>query len=109
MSLKFCANLSFLFTENTPTILEKFRLASKAGFKAVEHACPSKSEASIEQMANVQKETGLEVALINISSGVVPNGGFGCASFPDMHNEFKENLDTTIKYANALNCKKYNT
>lgn len=40
MVLKFCANLSFMFTQETDNLLERYQLASQAGFKAVECAFP---------------------------------------------------------------------
>lgn len=67
MSLRFCANLNFLFCENGGTIIEKFRLAKAAGFRGVEIACPD--QFSKDEIAAAQKENGLDVALINISLG----------------------------------------
>lgn len=67
MSLRFCANLNFLFCENGGTVLDKFRLAKAAGFRGVEIACPE--QLSKEEVAVVQKENQLEVALMNISLG----------------------------------------
>lgn len=67
MSLKFSANLNFLFTENGSTTLQRFRLARQAGFKAVETGFGA--DVSVEDAAAVQRETGLEVALLNISLG----------------------------------------
>lgn len=67
MSLKFCANLNFLFTENGAHILDRFRLAKQAGFKAVENGFPA--SVSVAEAVAVQKETGLEVALLNICLG----------------------------------------
>lgn len=40
MVLKFCANLSLMFTEKTDNLLERYQLASQAGFKAVEFTFP---------------------------------------------------------------------
>lgn len=67
MSLRFCANLNFLFCETGGTILDKFRLAKAAGFRGVEMACPD--QFNKEEVAAVQNENQLEVALINISLG----------------------------------------
>lgn len=43
---------------------------------------------------------------INYFKGDVPSDQFGCASFPDREEDFKKNLDETIKYAKGLECKK---
>lgn len=67
MSLRFCANLNFLFCENGVSALEKFRLAKAAGFRGVEMACPD--QFSKDEVAAAQKENGLDVVLLNISLG----------------------------------------
>lgn len=67
MSLRFCANLNFLFCENGVSVLEKFRLAKAAGFRAVEMGCPD--QFSKDEVVAAQKENGLEVVLLNISLG----------------------------------------
>lgn len=67
MALKFCANLNFLFVENSTPMLERFRLAKLAGFRAVENGFPV--DVSVDDAVRVQKETGLEVVLINICTG----------------------------------------
>lgn len=41
MSLKFCANLNFMFGENGVNLLEKYRRAHKAGFHGVETGFPT--------------------------------------------------------------------
>lgn len=102
MSLKFCANLAFQFNE-TESVIERFRLAKAAGFKAVELAFPN---VELNELVAVKEETGLEVILMNIDSGDVPNGTFGCASFTNSCEDFKKNLNNTIRYAKALECKK---
>lgn len=38
----------------------------------------------------------------------VPKGGeFGCGALPNFENEFQQNFQRTLKYAKALNCKKW--
>lgn len=68
MALKFCANLNFLFAENSASMLERFRLAKSAGFRAVENSFPF--DVSVDDAVRVQKETGLEVVLLNICTGL---------------------------------------
>lgn len=67
MAPKLCANLNFLFAENNTNILDRFRLAKAAGFKAVESVIPN--DLKLEEVVNVQKETGLNVILLNIIAG----------------------------------------
>lgn len=103
MPLKFCANLTFQFQE-AASILDRYRLAKEVGFKGVESAFPY--DVSIEELVEVQQETGLKQILLNIDTGTVKNGAYGCASFLNSMEDFKNNLNNTIKYARALNCKK---
>lgn len=102
MPLKFCANLTFLFNE-TESILERYRLAKTAGFKGVESGFPN---VSLDEVLAVQQETDLEQVLLNIDTGTVQNGAFGCASFVNSMDDFKKNLNNTVQYAKALKCKK---
>lgn len=68
MSLRFCANLNFLFCENaSASILDKFRLARAAGFRGVEIGCPD--SLSVESVVNEQRNNELDIVLINISLG----------------------------------------
>lgn len=103
MPLRFCANLSFQFQE-TGSFVQRYRLARNAGFKAVESAFPD--GVSLPELVAVQQETGLEQILFNIDNGTVVDGGFGCASFLNREDDFRNNLENTITYAKALDCKK---
>lgn len=62
---KFCANLAFLFTEKP--LLERYKLAKDAGFRAVETGFPfgfTKTE-----VVEVKNASGLQQVLINIYTG----------------------------------------
>ena len=67
MSLKFCANLSFMFQYETSDLLERYRLAKNAGFKAVEVAFPY--DIPKELLKEVKERTGLEQVLLNTFPG----------------------------------------
>lgn len=54
MSLKFCANLNFMFGENGVNLLEKYRRAHKAGFHGVETGFPTGF--SLEDVKKVYKK-----------------------------------------------------
>lgn len=101
-SMKFSANLGFLFTEAS-SILEQYQLAKNAGFKAIEHPFPL---ANVDHSAllEVKKSCNLNLALVNIE--LHPEAKFGCASIPDKKEIFKQNLQNTIKFAKAFECKK---
>lgn len=65
-SLKFCANLNFLFKE-VDGILNRYDAAKSAGFTAVEIGFPY--EIPISEIQRKKEETGLEQILINAYPG----------------------------------------
>ncbi|KAI8129332.1 putative hydroxypyruvate isomerase [Lucilia cuprina] len=101
MVLKFAANLNFLFTEAS-SIAERIHLAHRAGFRAVEIPFPRSEE---EQVAAAKKETGIEVALMNVALGT-GEMSLGSSSIPGSENEFKTHLKETVALAKKLQCKK---
>ncbi|XP_059620908.1 putative hydroxypyruvate isomerase [Phlebotomus argentipes] len=107
MTLKFCANLSFMFTE-TGSLLERYNLARLAGFRGVESAFPKGF--SIEDLLTAKQS--LSQVLINIRTGSVAGGEFGVAALcgdsndPNYQEAFRSDLQTTVEYAKALECKK---
>ncbi|XP_039448055.1 putative hydroxypyruvate isomerase [Culex pipiens pallens] len=103
-SLRFCANLNFMFTE-CGDLLGRYALAKAAGFTGVEGPFPP-DQVSVEQLVKVRQETGLEQVLMNIALGDAPEGQFGCAAIPGQEANFRANLERTVKYAKAVNCKK---
>ena len=74
MSLNFCANLSFMFQSETSDLLERYRLAKNAGFKAVEVAFPY--DIPKELLKEVKERTGLEQVLLNTFPGKNCNKNF---------------------------------
>ncbi|CAG9567977.1 unnamed protein product [Danaus chrysippus] len=101
--MKFCANLSFMFTE-TSSILERYALAKEAGFKAVETGFPFGN--TLDQVKQAKEQAGIEQVLINLKTGDVTKGQLGVTAVPGKENEFKENLNITIDYAKAVGAKK---
>lgn len=65
--MKFCANLSFMFTE-TSNLLERYILARDAGFKAVESGFPFGN--TLEQVKQAKESSGVEQVLINLKTGI---------------------------------------
>lgn len=99
---KFCANLSFMFTERP--FLERYKLAQEAGFKAVETGFPF--GLTEKQVVEAQKAANIEQVLINTYTGDVTKGEVGFAAIPGKENDFKSSLETTLKYAKAVGAKK---
>ena len=71
--LKFCANLSMLFTE--VDLVERFERAKKAGFTAVEIQFPY--SLSAEKIKSLLLEHQLNLVLFNIDADYLLQGGEG--------------------------------
>jgi hydroxypyruvate isomerase len=101
---KFSANLSFLYADLG--FLDRFAPAKRDGFPAVEYLGPY--DHSPEEVADTLAANDLEQALFNIPSGDWAGGERGLGCLPDRIDEFREGVDTAIRYAKALNCDKIN-
>jgi hydroxypyruvate isomerase len=95
---RFAANLTMLFTEQP--FLDRFELAAKAGFKAVEFLFPYAFEAS-EIRARLDAN-GLQLVLHNLPAGDWDAGERGIACHPDRVDEFHAGVERAIVYAQAL-------
>src|SRR5262245_18503495 len=85
---------------------ERFEVAARAGFKAVEIQFPYGW--SQRQLAEIARHAGVEVVLINIPAGEAQKGDRGIACLPGRVAEFRESLDKALDYAAALGCKRMN-
>ncbi|XP_061744740.1 putative hydroxypyruvate isomerase [Nerophis ophidion] len=101
--LRFCANLSWLFTE-LPDVSQRMFAAAAAGFQAVEAAWLYDSDP--EELRRAREATGLQVVLINTPPGDLKAGDLGLGAVPGREAEFKQGLDQTLKFAKALDCKR---
>ncbi|XP_072246298.1 putative hydroxypyruvate isomerase [Leuresthes tenuis] len=99
--LKFCANLSWLFTE-LPDFSKRIYAAASAGFQAVEAAWLYDSD--LQELQRAREATGVEVVLINTPPGDVKAGDLGLGAVPGREAEFRQGLDLALKYAKALKC-----
>uniref|UniRef100_A0A8B9LKL2 Putative hydroxypyruvate isomerase n=1 Tax=Astyanax mexicanus TaxID=7994 RepID=A0A8B9LKL2_ASTMX len=102
-ALKFCANISWLFTE-LPEFSQRAQAAARAGFQAVEAAWLYDSDPG--ELRSVAERTGLEVALINTPPGDLKNGDLGLGAVPGREQDFRQGLDQAVQYAKILNCKR---
>ena len=102
--VRFAANLNFLFTE--APFLDRFELARRHGFEAVEYPFPY--EHPEEELAARLQEHGLTQALINLPAGDWAAGERGIACDPARVKEFREGVDLAIRYAWALDCPRAN-
>ena len=95
---RFAANLSLLFTE--VPFLDRFALAARAGFQAVEFLFPYAYAASdIRQRLDVH---GLTLVLHNLPAGDWDAGERGMACHPNRVAEFCASVATGVRYATAL-------
>ncbi|MGB4866809.1 MAG: hydroxypyruvate isomerase [Hyphomicrobium sp.] len=101
---KFSANLSMLFNE--VPFLDRFRAASKAGFRGVEYVSPF--EYYPGDIADRLKANRLSQVLFNLPVGDWAAGERGIAIFPERRDEFRDGVATAIRYAKALDCPQVN-
>ncbi|XP_068599436.1 putative hydroxypyruvate isomerase isoform X1 [Brachionichthys hirsutus] len=101
--LKFCANLSWLFTE-LPDFSQRIFAAAAAGFQAVEAAWLYESD--LQELQRAQEATGVEVVLINTPPGDAKAGDSGLGAVPERETDFREGLQLALKYATGLGCKR---
>lgn len=96
--LRFCANVSTLFTDRP--LLQRFAAARAAGFTAVEIQFPYAEPA--EAIAQALHDNGLSLQLMNLPPGDWAAGERGMASHPGREAEFRASVALAIEYAQAL-------
>jgi hydroxypyruvate isomerase len=101
---RFCANLTFLFTE--VPFIERFAAAAKAGFEAVEYMSPY--EYAKEELADALGTHKLTQVLFNLPAGDWAKGERGIACHPGRVGEFQDGIGKAIDYAAALGCAQVN-
>uniref|UniRef100_A0A3Q2PJS4 Putative hydroxypyruvate isomerase n=1 Tax=Fundulus heteroclitus TaxID=8078 RepID=A0A3Q2PJS4_FUNHE len=95
-ALKFCANISWLFTELSD-FSKRICAAASAGFQAVEAAWLYDSDLS--ELQKAKEAAGVEFVLINTPPGDLKAGDLGLGAVPGRELEFRQGLDLTLKYA----------
>jgi hydroxypyruvate isomerase len=96
--LRFAANLSMLFTE--APFLDRFALAARAGFAAVECQFPYAAPAA--EIRARMDDHGLAMVLHNLPAGDWAAGDRGLACLPQRGAEFRAGVPRAIAYAHAL-------
>ena len=95
---QFAANLTMLFNE--VPFLERFELAAKAGFEAVEFLFPyAWPVAELQQRLRAH---GLQLVLHNLPGGDWDAGDRGLACDPQRVDEFRAGVARGIEYGTAL-------
>ena len=101
---KFAANLTMLFNE--VPFLDRFALAAKAGFTAVEYLFPY--DFDVKALKAALEVNGLTQVLHNLPAGDWAGGERGIAVLPDRIDEFRRGVASAIDYATALGCTQIN-
>jgi 2-dehydrotetronate isomerase len=99
---RFAANLTMMFNE--VPFLDRFGMAAKAGFTAVEYLFPY--EQSPEAIRDALATHGLTQALFNMPPGDWAAGERGLASLPERAGEFRAGVETALTYAKATGCRR---
>ncbi|XP_029106491.1 putative hydroxypyruvate isomerase isoform X1 [Scleropages formosus] len=101
--LKFCANVSWLFTD-LPSFAQRMRAAAAAGFRAVEAAWLYDSD--LEELQKTRNEAGLEVVLLNTPPGDLKAGELGLGAVPGRESDFRQGLEVAVTFSKALDCRR---
>ncbi|XP_061635968.1 putative hydroxypyruvate isomerase isoform X2 [Phyllopteryx taeniolatus] len=102
-ALRFCANISWLFTE-LPDFPQRMRAAAEAGFRAVEAAWLY--DVHPLELRAAKELHDLDVVLINTPPGDVTAGELGLAALPGREEDFERGLKEAVRYAAALDCQR---
>jgi hydroxypyruvate isomerase len=97
---RFAANLTMMYTEHS--FLDRFAVAARDGFKAVEFLFPYDYPAEV--LAGHLKENGLRQVLFNAPPGNWSAGERGCTSLPGREADFRDGFLRALEYARVLNC-----
>ncbi|MDX8347170.1 TIM barrel protein [Cognatiyoonia sp. IB215446] len=95
---KFCANLTWLFTELP--LLERFEAAKEAGFDAVEVLFPY--DVNAQDIVNKLARYELQMALINCPPPNYTGGDQGFAAVPGLEERFRRDFRRSVRYARTL-------
>lgn len=101
---KFAANLSMLFTE--APFLDRFELAAKSGFTAVEFLFPYAWPP--ELIREKLQANNLTLVLHNLPAGNWEAGERGIACLPDRVDEFRAGVHQAVQYAQVLGVQQLN-
>jgi hydroxypyruvate isomerase len=101
---KFAANLSMLFVELP--FLDRFQAAAEAGFEGIEYLFPYDFE--VDALVSRLRRFGLSQVLHNLPAGDWAKGERGIACLPGREEEFRDGVESAIRYATALGCHQVN-
>lgn len=100
--IRLCANITMMFTE--VPMAERFAAAKRAGFPGVEMISPYGMTA--EDLGTALRKAGVELANFNAPRGKPDEVGVACLAGREA--EFREGLDTAVRYGEATGCESIN-
>lgn len=95
---RFCANLSWLFTERP--LIERIAAAKAAGFEGVEILFPYDEPAAL--IAEAARLAGLPIVLINCPPPNWTGAERGYAAIPGGEARFEKDFDRALRFAQVL-------
>ena len=98
---KFCANLTWLFTELP--FIDRIQAAAEAGFDAVEVLFPYDTNA--QDIVRALQAHDIPMALINCPPPNYTGGEQGWAAVPGMEKRFETDFHRALRYARTLGAK----
>ncbi len=101
---RFAANLTLMYNE--VPFLERFALAARDGFEAVEFLFPYAWEA--EAIREQLERHALTAVLHNLPAGDWSAGERGIACLPERGAEFRDGVELALRYATALGVRQVN-
>lgn len=99
---RFAANLSLMFNEFD--FMARFEAAAGAGFTGVEYLFPY--DVAPDDIGAALSQNGLSQALFNLPPGDWDAGERGIAALPGRESEFRDSVDTALRYAEATGCRR---
>lgn len=102
--MRFSLNVHMLYTE--APLLERFELAARAGFGAVECWWPAGE--SLDAFREAVDASGLTLVLLNFDGGDAAAGDRGLLSDPRRVERFRDNVPVALELAASLGCRRLN-
>lgn len=100
---RYSLSIGWFFTASP--VVERFGLARRAGFRAVELFWPDDDPAALRA---AQRAAGVDVALLNMWEGDYAAGDRGFACDPGHRRQWRHALDAALELATALSCTRVN-
>lgn len=108
--LRYCVNLSLLFTEFP--VLRRPDAARAAGFDAIEFWWPFDvavpRDIEIEKFITAVSDAGVSLVGLNFFAGDMPGGDRGLVSWVGRESELRDNVDVALGIGKRLGCGTFN-